>query len=182
MLQIGIIATALWLMAGCFYLPTKNKALDEKFLPEDLIGPSGSGKPLLLHQSTRDDVQRLLPHALTWSPDGRYALYTYTVRTGYTVWPLCFSAYPDTNLKYLRLRFSPEGRLEGFDLFDDWQWAVKDTGIAVSKYRIVRHPSSAPLTPEQEQRIRNHLAARRQSETRPTSKPASPPPIKSLSG
>lgn len=144
--QVAVIALGVWGLVGCFYWPVKDKVAGEPALPEDRIGKAGSGKELQIGVSGRGDVLRVMGDTVRWSPDGRYGIRTYYVTTGYRVWPLCAYADPDREIRYLQLRLGPEGTLEGFDVFDDWQWAVKDTGINGREYqrRAVTRPTTSP--------------------------------------
>ena len=131
----AILAAGLWGLVGCLYIPHFGKDRIYTFnnqgglSPEYLVGSAKQGRPLVLGQSTAEDVARILKWPkLEWSTDGRFAVCHYTVVDGYFVFPLClFETYPTSATRYLRLTFDHDGRLRSADTYDDYPAAIRGT-------------------------------------------------------
>ena len=124
MKSLRITAAAAFLLAGlagligCLYIPGNYRTLDGAPRPESQIGSSNSGKPLQIMRATRQDVERVLGHPSFEGDNGRNIVYAYEINTGLWI-SLCYGAQPDNESRYLRLRFSPDGRLQDFKVFKD---------------------------------------------------------------
>lgn len=114
------------MLSGCLFIPTFDKVVDGENVAKR-VGNAESDRPVRVGQTTRDEVVRVLGLPSHASPDGRLAVYTWKVRNGLIVWPLCFQAYSQFGARGLELRFDPTGvLLETRLLKHDGNWYVND--------------------------------------------------------
>src|SRR4051812_30229430 len=88
---ILLIAVAVWLLAGCIYIPTFNATVKGNNVSGE-VGPPQSKKLLRTGIATRHDVERLLGPPSCANTDQSEIAYTWTRREALLVWPLCFSS------------------------------------------------------------------------------------------
>lgn len=129
-----LIASGLWMLSGCFYLPlpehrSEHHARDFR----KLVGDISSSKRIRPGAITRAEVVGLLgppqftsdapPYRVHGSPasapSADHSAIGYVLQTDRGVWivPLCFTALTDTTTRYeLRLVFNSDNVLERWDL------------------------------------------------------------------
>ena len=93
-----------WLLSGCIFLPTFDNTIRGENAARS-VGGKRSSKPIRLHVATRDDVLRFLGDPAFASPDLTRIAYTWDVRNGYWVWPLCFAGYAQEGRRIILLTF-----------------------------------------------------------------------------
>jgi hypothetical protein len=101
------------LLSGCVLIPTFGVTMKGRNVGKE-VGDKGSDKPVRVGRATEADGRRLLGDPPYSSDDGRVFAYTWMVRNGVIVFPLCFSADSLRGHRTLVLRFDEAGVLELF--------------------------------------------------------------------
>ena len=94
LLPLGLIATSIWLLVGCLYLPTGENVhlTGSKKDFRRLAGYDAEKKPVVAGRFTRDRIEAVLGRPPYISDSGRRAMYVIHVKTGILIAPLCFTA------------------------------------------------------------------------------------------
>ena len=114
-IPLALTAAGLWLLAGCVYIPAFGPTVEGKNASKS-VGSKGSRKPVRVGRATRADVVGVLGEPRAATSDRRVLAYTWVVRNGYTIWPLCFAGYPVNGNRTLVLRFGEDGVLRSFEV------------------------------------------------------------------
>jgi hypothetical protein len=109
-----LIVAGVYLLAGCLYIPTFEKPQKGMQIPPDQVGDAKSDKPLRVGSATRSDVEQILGLPMFATTDGRQVAYSYRVVNGLWVYPLCFSAEPQTASRALVLSYDADHILRDF--------------------------------------------------------------------
>lgn len=112
-LSLALIGTGVWVLVGCIYIPTFN-AVKQGQNHSKQVGDVRSRRPVRIHKATRHDVRRILGPPVAVSKDGRSALYSWRVRHGYLLWPLCGGGQWHESTRSIELRFDDKGVLTDF--------------------------------------------------------------------
>jgi hypothetical protein len=167
LLPLALAAVGVWLLAGCVYIPVFGPTVEGKNASKS-VGSNASRKPIRAGRATHADVVRVLGEPQAKTADDRVLAYTWVIRNGYAVWPLCFGGYPVNGSRTLVLRFDERHLLRSFEVLKMNDPVIQFSGSG-------RHFLMPPEI-EQEQRAA-HLRAygARLSTTRPTTSPAPAP-------
>jgi hypothetical protein len=148
-----LAAFGLWLLAGCVYLPTFNSRVSGTDVSGE-VGKPDSKRPLRINDARREDVLRVLGPPWAESEDGRQVAYTWVVRNGVWVWPLCFQGYPQLETRTLTLTFDDNDVLASYELSQLAQnfltsgphapYPKVPTGVRMRK--LATRPSTLPAT------------------------------------
>src|SRR6478609_6065945 len=115
LLPTGLAALGVWVLVGCVYIPTFGPTVRGRNAAGD-VGPAGSKKPVRVADSTLADVVRVLGEPPLATADRRVVGYPWSVRKGFLVWPLCFSADSIHGNRTLVLRFDGQQVLRSFEV------------------------------------------------------------------
>lgn len=114
-LPITLIVIGTLMLGGCFFVPTFNAPVNGP-PPVEKVGDAKSRKPIRVGTASREEVLNVLGPPNARTDDGRVMAYTWAVRRGYWVWPLCFMADPRYGGRTLVLRFDTDGVLDSYEV------------------------------------------------------------------
>ena len=114
-LPVALTAVAVWVLAGCVYIPAFGPTVEGENASKS-VGSKGSRKPIRVGRATVADVVGVLGEPPAATSDRRVLAYTWVVRNGYSIWPLCFAGYPVNGNRTLVMRFGEDGVLRSFEV------------------------------------------------------------------
>lgn len=158
---LALLAAGVYLLVGCLPIPAPKSPIRGEDASTK-VGKADSRKALRVSRSTRDDVLRVLGRPYFESADGRALVYSWSVRNGFAVWPLCFSAASVEGERTLVLRFDDRAVLRSFTV------ERADDPLFPMGVNIVQPPLPADLAQQREAVRRRNLHG---AATRPATAP-----------
>jgi hypothetical protein len=111
-----LLAIGLFLLAGCFWVPLPEKpVLRGQPNVAKMVGPAKSKNAVHLGV-TREQVEQAIGRPQRWRIDGTATAYTFTVRNGAWIYPMCFMGLDTWKDYAVRLDYGPDGRLTSYQV------------------------------------------------------------------
>jgi hypothetical protein len=169
LLPSALATLGVWALVGCVYIPAFGPTVTGKNASES-VGYKDSRKPVRTNASSLDDVIRILGEPQAATADRRVLAYTWVVRNGYSIWPLCFAGYAVNGKRTLVLRFDGRDVLKSFEVLKLNDPVIRINGVG-GRFAM-------PVEIEQERIAEGRrIMEQRRSATRPTTTPATAPAV-----
>ena len=109
-----VIVVGLLFLEGCLFVPTGHK-IDSGKDATKIVGAADSDRPLKIGTATRDQIRQAIGIHY-WPLLDHSTIYSWTVRDGYWVYPLCFTGWPQSSPRIMKFTFDDAGILRSFEI------------------------------------------------------------------